>query len=456
VLGKFLPKDLNALGDFALLFSNKRLYIISHSLNQLNKGLNMPNSIIEQLQRDAKKQGAFQAKIAYAQYLLKTKKVDEAKGILQSFFLLDHVPVKYQAEAHLAFAQCLEQEAADSVSTDKESIKRNAITAYENVVRLLSNVSEETVTHILYPALTALATLYGDTNVIKSESFQRRADRLEKPTSSVQVTARQTPEFRYKVLRHRYHFQKDPILPLEEYQQALISLLKDPELTDTLKAKILFQNIAIYLMKAERHGELKDLVSAELSCRKLSLAPELNNLPKAERLDIHKIEQILKNNIALIAAKESTDGLGMTWQKVINVAQTLLKTGCFNKTKDDYGTMQDRDSMRPIGISFFGKAEQSNASEARAYLRALSSPSNIRVTARALEGKEHCVELPAQATVSDFTKVFNRVVRAKAEKARLFTHDVKILEDKAEHTLETYGITEGSVIIEMPGATPKR
>lgn len=388
----------------------------------------MTNSIIQQLERDANKKNAFQAKIAYAQYYVDNGHLIDAKGILYAVLTYKStVPLEYRAMAHLLLAQCVEGQ--------------DVINAYEEVVKLLYPEEKNQFSHILFSALIALANLYKNSNVVQSETYQSMANSLEKKLPSIQITSEITPEFRYKMLRS--HFQKKD-LALADYEKGLLALLTDPELTDTLKAKILYQNIAISLIRAKETGDHEHLAVAQRFCEQLRKDSKLKVLSKASD-KAFVIERSIKEHLREIG--KVTYRQATISEETKTFAIDLLNGTYFKKKDENYGNIQDLDSKRAMGISFWGNAEQSKKPGAQAYSRALSATKSMKLTARESNGREHCVELPLQARISDFKKFIDTAASASMTQEKSFRYESAVLDQNANHKLVEYGIHEGSTIL---------
>ncbi len=258
----------------------------------------MPSSLVEQLQRDAKKQGAYQAKLAYIQYLMDEKQTPENKKLIDNLFdeltpTQDDVPQQYHHQAVYLRAQYLETWQPSSVA--------EKITAYALVAKSSPYFAK---------AARELAELYKDVDQVKHEYYANHAKDHSSDISIYYKTDEKTCEYRYKSLRLSY--EQNDVRELK-YIIELESLLKHPELTDTLEAKVRFQMIRAHM---KLFSEKYDPTQAHLHAAKAQIhyftQPHLKTLAKAEKVailasQIHAAEQVTENKIKALKSMPKYD-----------------------------------------------------------------------------------------------------------------------------------------------------
>lgn len=254
----------------------------------------MPNSALEQLQRDAKKSGAYQAKLAYAEHLMDTDADSSEINELISAVIGKDI---YQGKAYWLYAKQLEKKGAS-----QEKIN----TAYEKIPK------EDQTYYAL--ACDALAQHYKNSNRVKARHYQHLIEKAG--LSSVLATAKKNPalyrsancssaEFEYKALR--FSFENEQIRN-SAYLQRLDSLLKHPELTDTLRAKILFQKIHASLQRASKTYVATD-IRLELNniadiCKEMANNPAIRDMVKTQKAQ--RVLALLESELAYAEQKRDT------------------------------------------------------------------------------------------------------------------------------------------------------
>lgn len=194
-----------------------------------------------QLERDAKKQGAWQAKLAYASYLLaySPEQTEQAKIYLQE--IINHDIRAYITEAKFLFET--------HFSSDG---KRDAV------------------------ALDSLEKTKASQNGEVQLSYTRKI------SGSL--------EFQYKKIRYEYD---NPHRPEKKRRQIinttimqLEALLEQPlEMTDTLRAKIYFQLIRLHLEHANQKGQRSHVEEAKKYCQLLIKDSTLSSMVKAKHAE---------------------------------------------------------------------------------------------------------------------------------------------------------------------------
>jgi hypothetical protein len=231
----------------------------------------MNEASIEQLQRDAKKKGAYQAQIAYAEYLLETKgDIGTIKTLLTSVYNDDQAPKEYQALAWFWYGKFLEKTkggAGGSGGLDKEIIN-----TYTKVVQL---DTDRTLPEY-FLACRVLASNHP--NSLLRPVYGERARYV--PQITPQKLTGDPPEIQYKQFRDAFEKGTKPLI---QYQADLSKLLSDVELTDTLEAKIRFQLLHIALLQAKEHGLMDSLSQATTGVKLLIYNPKIGKTDKAMR-----------------------------------------------------------------------------------------------------------------------------------------------------------------------------
>lgn len=232
----------------------------------------MPNSLLEQLQRDAKKIGAFQAKIAYATYLLENPTAegqDQIESLLTSVCSAANAPTNYKIEA-LFYLGKFHNRQHNEVAATKN---------FETAVEI--SLKQHEKTQAFNQACAALAAYYEKTNRIKHEYYKK----LMRPSSQVDYvrTPSDTAEFKYKMLRMNF---SSGTTTLKDYEAELYSLFEHPELTDTLKAKLNFQLVQVALLKAKESGSKEHLDAATLYCERIQKDSTLIDMEKSANASI--------------------------------------------------------------------------------------------------------------------------------------------------------------------------
>jgi len=189
-----------------------------------------------QLERDANKEGAWQAKLAYAHYLLKfePEQKENAKKYLQEIIFNDIreyiTEARYLHESHFP---------ADN--------KRDAV---------------------------AIASL---------EKVKTNQNNRFQPILNRRILS--SPEFQYKTIRYNY---EHPSIPRNKRErlisqtiQKLETLLSsEEEITDTLRAKIYFQLIHLHIEHAQLKGQRSHLEEAKKYCQLLTKDETLSRMNK--------------------------------------------------------------------------------------------------------------------------------------------------------------------------------
>lgn len=261
----------------------------------------MTNSLLEQLQRDAQKSGAHQAKVAYATYLINKadlKEITQVPGLLAQLNVPEQthkmfVPDEYQAQAWLQMARYLKLTA----EANDDAYRNKLITCYKNVIRFCKKNTLE-----FTQARRALIALYECRDAVQYNYYVKLADNYPVFASRVTKTPLRTAEFEYKSLRHDFNQSEKS---RSEYTAKLKLLLEHPELTDTLKAKIYYQLLRMQLLAANESGSINDFDKALQLCRKLISESKLNAMKKVDNaravlIEIEKSLQAIHSEDAVI------------------------------------------------------------------------------------------------------------------------------------------------------------
>ncbi len=207
----------------------------------------MRNSQFEQLERDAKRQGAYQAKLALLQEVGMASLKD------------------YQGYAALLWAIQLEIDKAG---------QQEIINAYKKVQKKSPYFNH---------ARSALARIYNKRDNIITE---HNADLITEPTEYPRKrknTRQQSAEYIYKKLRFQFDNQN---FKASDYIKNLNNLLLHPEVTNTLEAEICFQLIRANLMiAAEKNINSADyLTSVITECNRFTEG-QFNSLEKTRKVE---------------------------------------------------------------------------------------------------------------------------------------------------------------------------
>lgn len=215
------------------------------------------NFHLAQLERDVIKTGAWQAKLAKGRYLLQSAEdtANESKKIT----------LREKAKGYF-----------EAVSTSES---RYAKDAKLELFRLNSDLQKND------PTAKPISEL------------------LQSQESAYQAQETQSSEIQYKRL-----FLND--IDLNTGISSLNTLLKSPELTDTLKAKIYFQLIRAYMSKAYHTGQFDYLTQALVYCDLLCSDPDLKEMNKAKLADA-----IRKNIRSKIQQRDIRDNSFVTYIK---------------------------------------------------------------------------------------------------------------------------------------------
>jgi hypothetical protein len=184
---------------------------------------------VAQLFRDAYKAGAYQAKFYLALYLMK---VNPAVNHQQNYDLLSTVAAsndsRYTVQAKVVQRSLAGNLSAAEVSAWKPALEKKAI----------------------------------------------------KPKGNLFLTTDMSAEYDYKVARIR---MESPDMPYawSDYIRDLKKIVKSPELTDTLKAKVYFQLMRANLELTSQTGRRCDLQRAAKVARKLTSDPDLKDMFKS-------------------------------------------------------------------------------------------------------------------------------------------------------------------------------
>lgn len=195
--------------------------------------------LLEQLKRDASKKGALQAKIALVNYYLNTKAIPRSAES-------DKIALKYLEEVITAHDKARSE---GKISNPYASIARQL--QYK-----LNNKDDATF------------------NTIASSNQSNEGSEL----------TRQLPvENQYKIARMQFSYGDTNNYTLEKYESTLKKLLKNIELTDTLRAKIYFQLVEINIEKAKNSGARVYVERAQDFCDILINDPALSSMIKADK-----------------------------------------------------------------------------------------------------------------------------------------------------------------------------
>lgn len=253
--------------------------------------MGISNSLLEQLQRDAAKQGAFQAKVAYAQYLIEHPKTDgmkEAAELLELILQSDGLPQRYRALALYWKARHLQKSTEDS---------SKVIEAYENFILL----ADESMGREYPYAIKQLKNLNSDVNAVAHAYYSER-EKTFNIRPLIAVTSAKTPELIYKELRFKTMMNQ---LNFDSYRSQLMEIFNHQEATDTLKVKILFQKIKFALQRATQTGKQRFLNEVNDDLKLLTTMPEFKQMEKVKRIQ-HLPDLISKKLSAAQSAIEST------------------------------------------------------------------------------------------------------------------------------------------------------
>ena len=255
----------------------------------------MPSSLLEQLQRDAKKTGAYQAKVAYAQHLIQdaahqaqSQSAKEIENLLREVHDSASASNLYRAQAWFWRGEFLQRENAEP---------QRIIDAYENAVDLYGKKHQGLPE--FYQACDALEKLLAKDSV-KHEFYKSKKSKSNPPEAHLQSTEQETPERRYKHLR--LQFEKKEV-DFDEYDDELNQLLHHPETTDTLIAKIKFQLVRVALIRVSQMqltagNGLDTLIKVKTLCEQLTENAALRDTKKGQSAQAI-IDKISKNVAAI-------------------------------------------------------------------------------------------------------------------------------------------------------------
>ncbi len=327
----------------------------------------MHTSTVAQLKRDSEKSGAYQAKLAYVQYLqnLPASDNDEIQNLLDD--IDTKAPKEYQNLANLL--QAKQQERIGSLR--------------EDVIKYLRKID---TTSKYYPlACKELCRLYENFDQVRYQFYKEHLDAnlsnylIQLP---VLATTAETPEYTYKYLRIKFDTQD--LLP-NQYICQLDKLLHSAEVTDTLEAKIRFQIMRANLtMSAEGGANVyAHIRAAKEQCEKFSL-PHLKSLPKATK--VTEILRLLSEKEAIIAKVSNyVDKQNCAKKEMNNLLDDILTM--FIRKRDSVA-IKDNFSSTALKVS----PQQLNTHQTAgllAYARAIYSAAIFELTCKtSLNGKE--------------------------------------------------------------------
>lgn len=245
------------------------------------------NSPLARLIKDANKPGAFQAKIAYLQYLIErtgSESDSQIEELLTELTLHRDLPIDYRELVFFWQAHYLDNKRG--AATHLETIKRN----YEEFV--LSKYNYKNYPKEYNYALARLQDIY----IFKYQ--KQDFSRYGKP--EIISAASKSADYTYKDLRSLVQRQS---IGIQAYQNHLIKLLKHPELTDTLEAKIYYQLLRTYLQEMSETGTKDSLKKVQETINKLVKSPHLHALHKAIRAN--EIQHKITNELRSVDAEPS-------------------------------------------------------------------------------------------------------------------------------------------------------
>lgn len=262
--------------------------------------------LLEQLKRDASKKGALQAKIALVNYYLNTKAIPRSAES-------DKIALKYLEEVISAHEKAKTE---GKISNPYASIAKQILYKLNNKDDAIFNT------------------------IVNSNQTNESTQQI-----------RQLPvENQYKIAHMKFSYGDTKNYTLEEYESTLEKLLKNVELTDTLRAKIYFQLVEINIEKAKKSGALLYMERARDFCDILTNDPALSSMIKADKATkiLQKITQheVMKDSgfwgyLKDIFKAIQIDGsrTGFKWLGIVlgNIANLSFLPLIFNKAYLDVG-----------------------------------------------------------------------------------------------------------------------
>lgn len=229
------------------------------------------NSLIEQLKRDAAKKGAFQAKVAFAQYLIEHPREDgvkQAAQLLEEILQSEEHPARYYGLALYWKARYLED-----IKKDDGSL---VIPLYES----FTHFAEEHTTKEYLDASYRLVLLKKKLGQNADSNSYAGIAKVFYSQVTLVNTNEKTPELMYKELR--FMAIKNQI-EFHDYHDQLNRLLNHPEITDTLKVKIFYQKVKSALEKTAQTGHTFYLHHLVIAAKALNES-QVNQMTKVKRI----------------------------------------------------------------------------------------------------------------------------------------------------------------------------